>query len=172
MANKTIVAASRLQQCTAWFQRKISPRDFTRVALILSGIWFLGVYPLMNCFAPKFLPTSLRVTDCDFGQYYIGATVVKNGIWDALYPIAKPGIYNNPPQFQPKYKTFLFREQDMAGKMCYYPSIAHAGVSDFAPKLLAYCPELKDHFSFRFMYPPPLAVLLWPLAAWDYEFWP
>jgi len=156
-----------LQQFFAWFQRKISPQAFTRVALILSGVWFLGVYPVLNYFAPRFLPGSLRVFSCDFGQYYAGATVAKNGIWDALYPIVRPGVYDNPPVFRPVYKTFLFDERKIDGRMGFYPTIAEGVGGEFSPKLLAYCPELAG--SFHFICPPPLPLLLWPLAYFDYD---
>ncbi|MEI8234066.1 MAG: glycosyltransferase 87 family protein [Verrucomicrobiota bacterium] len=150
------------------FKKKVSPLTFMRMALALSGIWFLVIYPAMNWFCPNRLPVSLRPTVCDFGQYYAGATAAKYGIWDALYPTPKPEVYNAPPAFRPKYKTFLFDERKINGKQCYYPPISYAEASDFSPKLVAHCKELK-WFSFRYMYPPPLALLLRPLACFDYE---
>jgi hypothetical protein len=154
------------------FKEVVSPRMFTRMMLVISALWLLGVYPAMNWLCPNRLAVSLSSyltpNPCDFGQYYAGAVVAKHGIWDCLYPVVKWDVYNKPPIFKPIYKTFLFDENKMANRSCYYPALNLPEASDFSPKLLNYCPELKG-FSWRFVYPPPLALLLQPLAYFDFS---
>lgn len=130
----------------------------------ISALWLLVVFPSLNWICPLRLHKPSNV--CDFQQYYAGATVVKNGLWDSLYPIAKPEVYNNPPTFEPKYQTFLFDAEKMGRNPLYYPAINVPEASNYAPKLLALCPEL---LKWRFINPPPLALLLWPLSLFDYE---
>lgn len=158
---------SKISAAVDRFKRRISPRAFTRGALLLSALWFLGLYPALNLFAPAWLPNGVRPGYVDFGQYYAGALTAREGLWEALYPIPKPEIYGQPPQFKPAVATFFFSEGTSRPEL--YPPVAVPEASDFSPKLLALCPELKEHFSYRYMYPPPLALLLRPLAAWSFE---
>ena len=167
----------KLKRLMEWVKGKISPRAFTHAALILSAAWFLGVYPLLNLFHPSWLPERVRPYYCDFGQYYAGAMAAKQGIWECLYPTVNTAVYDAAPKFQPRFKTFLFDERNAKGNALFYPPITNCGI--FHPKLLKYCPELQteSYDSFRFMYPPPLALLLQPLAYFDfktsaYHVWP
>lgn len=151
------------------FREILKCNGFNRIALAVAALWFLGLYPALNLFLPSWLPGSLRPTQCDFGQYYAGAFVAKNGLWEALYPIPRPEVYNQPPQFRPRFDTPLFHKEKLGRSKVYYPSIANPAASDFRPQLLERCPELQENLSFRYMYPPPLALLLRPLAWMDYE---
>jgi hypothetical protein len=146
------------------FKRSVSPQLFTRTMLGISALWLFVVFPGLNWICPDRLHKPSNA--CDFQQYYAGATVVKNGLWDSLYPVPKPEVYHNPPTFRPKYRTFLFDEQTMGRKPLYYPALNVPEASDYAPKLLAICPELTY---WRFINPPPLVLLLWPLSLFDYE---
>ena len=161
-----------------WFKSKVSPHSFTRMALLVCGVWFLAEYPALNWLCPDQLDSVASSNfSCDFGQYYTGAIVANTGMWDCLYPVPKPEVYNNPPQFTPIYKTCLFDAQNSNGKACYYPTIASPKASRIAPKLLKAYPNLQRDAYWHYMYPPPLALLLWPLGLFDfdtgaYHIWP
>ena len=153
-----------------WFKKKVSPKAFTRMALVLCGVWFLAEYPALHWFCPYQLNDSMASNfPCDYGQYYTGALAAKAGMWDCLYPIPRADAYNNPPQFTPVYKTFLFDAQNRNGKTYWYPSIASPKASYIAPKLLKHYPNLISDAYWHYMYPPPLALVLWPLAFLDYN---
>lgn len=145
---------------------RLSPRCFAHTMLALSALWFLGIYPGMNLLCPEHLP-KVMVSDPnfgDYGQYYAGAVVAKNGMWSSLYPTPNKEVYERAPDFQPFFKTSLFNEKDRS--YCFYPHF-YLEASDYTPELLAKCPRLRDLC--KYMYPPPLALLLQPLAYIDFE---
>ena len=154
-----------------WILSKITPRYFFWVCLALSGLWFLGIYPALNWICPGRLPWSMAALPAteisDFDQYYAGAVVARYGLWEHLYPVPKEEIYHSPPHFEPKWKTRFFNPDKINGVQCYYPAVADMKVSTYAPEVLAICPKLA--ISPHYMYPPPLALLLGPLAFLSLE---
>jgi hypothetical protein len=151
-----------------FFSTRISPQAFVRLALVISGVWLLALYPALNWLCPERLPVEMRMGGCDFGQYYTGALVARHGLWTHLYPTQNREIYNNPPQFKPQVSTKLFNPKaNRQGQWDYYPQIASPAGSKVAPEILALCPQLQEVH--HFIYPPPLAVLLWPLGFLDYQ---
>jgi hypothetical protein len=74
----------------------------------------------------------------DYPQYYMGGLMALNGAWDSMYPIPNPGSHTNPGFVG--NSTLRPRYRELA--------LSH-GVSEE---------------SVRFMQPPPLALLLAPLA--------
>jgi hypothetical protein len=142
---------------------KIAPRQFSRGCLLISALTLIFVYPGMLWFFPNKLPNVMKPSlHIDFYQYYAGGLVVRHGIWDSLYPIPKPDIYDKPNHFVPKYQTFLFDPSTARTNPAYYPELNTPDDSDCAPKLTAYFPEINYHF--RYIYPPPTALFLWPLS--------
>lgn len=75
----------------------------------------------------------------DFPQYYMGGLVALHGAWDSMYPIPIPGSHTNP---------------------------GFVGNSTLRPgyRALAQSHGITEE-SVRYMQPPPLALLLAPLAA-------
>lgn len=131
---------------------RMSPERFVRLALVVAALWLLVVYPGLNWFFPDYVPPGMSLPEnatIDFGQYYAGAVAAKNGLWDSLYPRMRADGAPIGDKLQ--------------------LTIATPEVSDFAPAILEKCPELKTEFSFRFVYPPPLALLVQPLA--HFSFW-
>lgn len=155
-----------------WFKSKVSARAFTRISLLVAALWFLGLYPVLNWHCPSVLPPRMaplpHESPVDFVQYYAGALVAKTGMWDCLYPTLRHEVYSRPSGFVPVFKTFLFDEKNKDKRPCYYPIFSDPGSADYSPNLVAHCPLLKNP-SYRFMNPPPLAVLLRPLAYVDFE---
>lgn len=123
-----------------WVERK--PIAFSCVA-VTSFIWLAAVVPFLSLYhdgvQPFFSPVNKGSQD--FAQYYMGGAVVLEGAADAMYPDAKPDIRANvgwPENSVPKPE---------------YAAIAlERGVED----------------SFRYMLPPPTALLLTPLALLPY----
>src|SRR3954454_4018745 len=74
----------------------------------------------------------------DYPQYYMGGLVALHGAWDSMYPIPNPGSHTNPGFVG--NSTLRPGYRDLA--------LSH-GVSEE---------------SVRYMQPPPLALLLVPLA--------
>ena len=149
-------------------QEKIPPRLFTRLSLLLAAVVLIIVYPAMICFCPNKLPHLMKLSShADFYQYYAGAVVVREGIWDSLYPIPKPEIYDQPNRFVPVHQTFLFKPEITSREMDFYPEFNLPISSDCAPKLAAAFPEGVDEM--HYMYPPPTALLDAPLALFRFD---
>jgi hypothetical protein len=109
-------------------------------------------------------------SDEDFGQYYAGGLVARHGLWSSLYPIPNAALYNKPPDFRPYLPNMCFdpkNPKERQGKWSFYPQIASLEGSNIAPELIKICPELQANW--RYIYPPPLAVLLWPLGFFSYH---
>jgi len=150
------------------FKIKIGPGPFSQICLLLSALWLIIIYPSINWFCPFYpLGTGKQNSHIDFFQYYAGAVVVRHGIWDALYPIPKPDVYDRPNHFIPKYKTFLFNPTVAGRDPAFYPEVNTSNASDCAPELKTYFPEINHYFYF---YPPPAALLLWPLSFVSFNF--
>jgi hypothetical protein len=130
---------------------------------------FIGVYPGLFWFEQKHLPREMAPykTHYDFVQYYIGAEVVRHGLWDALYPNPKVDVYANPPHFTPIFKTFLFDPSTINGNPAFYPAVNLPEASDVSPKLIACIPQAAT--TWRYIYPPPSALLLWPLSFASFD---
>ena len=118
---------------------KITPEAFVRFMLALAAVWFLAVHPFLNF--SGWLTPGLRPFLWDFPPYYAGAVAAKHGLWEDLYPRVKTEVAQG--------------------------RIQQAAVSDYSPRLLAVCPEINARD--RYIYPPPLALLLWPLAYVDFQ---
>jgi hypothetical protein len=152
------------------FKNKIGPRQFSHGCLLLSALWLIIIYPGMIWLCPNKLPREMitNKSHYDFVQYYIGAEVVKHDIWDALYPQPKIDIYANPPHLTPLFKTVLFDSRAINGNPAFYPAVNLPEASDVSPKLIACLPQAAS--TWRFIYPPPSALLLWPLSFTSLDF--
>lgn len=148
----------------------MSPATTRRIALVLSALIFLVVHPLLNAFARDRLPHFIRSNGSDFSQYYSAALAVKEGLPDNLYPQPDPRIYSKPPSFRPFFITPFFdpdADDSRSGKWAYYPQVARPEASRVSERLNQRCPRLQD--SWRFVSPPPLALVLSPLALFEFE---
>jgi len=161
-------------------QRTVSPTRFNRLVLLLAGVGLLVLYPLAVLCAPRFLPREMYPKETfpiDFGQYYTGGLAARDGIWKALYPIPREDVYGKPPVFQPVWKTALFEGIASRQPQYLYPKISSPEASSISPELVKRSPELNEVVFCRYLYPPPLAILLVPLAWFDlqtaaYKVWP
>jgi hypothetical protein len=147
--------------------RPLSSELFSRLSLGLAAIIFLGVYPLLILFDQGALPDTMKPNrpPIDFTAYYCGGVVVKTGSWDSLYPIPKASVFSKPPAFTPVLKTSLFTPE--TGNPIYYPMVTCMTVSDCSPKLLKSFPQADE--GFRYIYPPPLAILTGPLSLLSFD---
>jgi len=112
-------------------------------------IWAPNYFnPLCNFAAFTFLMASAihgicsRPVTNDFGQYYMGGLIAREGQWDSLYPIPKPGSEDHPGYphasiLRPKYAELM----------------RAAGVDDNA----------------RFILAPPVALLCIPFTLINYK---
>lgn len=135
--------------------------------LVLSAIWFLGVYPCLNAFYWTKPPKPPRMESSDFGQYYGGALAARFGLWQYLYPTPKKGIYDRPPEFKPTIQLPFLDKNGWEGRWFLYPQIASSSASDIAPQVLEHCPQLDSDW--RFILPPPTALYLSPLGFFDHR---
>lgn len=151
------------------FTNKISPLKFNHWALIISLSWLVLIYPALHWLCRDKLPESYRLGGSDFGQYYSGALVARHGLWDQLYPIPKNIVYEKNIDFQPEFKIPFLRSdtQNIKENWSYYGSVASPANSDISQSITNFCPRLQNDW--RYIYPPPLAVLLWPLGFFDYK---
>lgn len=111
----------------------------------------------------------MRSTDgsVDFSQYYSGALVARYGLWDSLYPIGDTNVFEKEPLFVPLIESpFYQASESKRGIWNFYPQISSPESSAVAPQLLELCEELQE--GYRYAYPPPLALLLKPLALVNY----
>jgi hypothetical protein len=152
------------------FKNKVGPVQFSQFCLLLSALWLIIIYPSMIWFCPDKLPREMKpgegAVDCDFNQYYVGAIVVRYGIWDSLYPIPKPDVYNRPNHFVPQYQTFIFNSSSASTNPAFYPAVNLPEASDCAPKLITRFPQVGY---WRYIYPPPAALFLWPLSFVSFD---
>jgi len=94
--------------------------------------------------------------------------VSRYGLWCCFYPVASPEIYGKEPKFKPLIHTPLFQESDSRkANWNFYPQINLPKCSSIAPRLSELCDQLQG--GFHYAYPPPLALLLEPLAFLNYE---
>jgi hypothetical protein len=168
---------NKFMQVLLEMRQRVPPRLFLQLCLLFSALLLLGILPCLVWFNQKRLPPEIRpdTTHRDFVQYYVGALVVRHGIWDALYPEPKFNIYNQPSVFTPIFKTFLFNPKAIHGNLAFYPVVNLPEASDCSPKLTAYLPQAASQY--RYIYPPPAALLVWPLSfvSFDcaaYRLWP
>lgn len=148
---------------------KMPSTKFNRVALIISILWLVLIYPLIHWFCWDMLPERYRLGGGDFGQYYAGAVAAKHGLWNQLYPTPKKTIYDNIPDFQPEFKIpfITLDTQTLKNNWSYFGSLASPLNSDVSQDILNISPRLQSDW--HFIYPPPLAVLLYPLGFIDYK---
>lgn len=109
-----------------------------------SFVWLTAAVPFLSLYhngvRPVFSPQNHGSQD--FAQYYMGGAVVLDGAYDSMYPDAKEGLRANvgwPESSTPKPGYIAVAEK--------------RGVED----------------SFRYMLPPPSALLFVPLALLPYE---
>lgn len=149
----------------------MTPESSRRLALGLSAIVFLVIYPLLNGLAWRSLPTfASSKGGGDFSQYYSAALAAKVGIREHLYPIPNQDLYSRPPTFRPVVASFLFdrsADESRSGRWAFYPQIASPEASDVSLALSSNHPALQ--YNFHYISPPPLAWLLFPLAFFEYE---
>ena len=152
------------------FKNKVGPGQFSRLCLLLSTLWLIVVYPGMNWLCPGKMPREMRSGQgpvaFDFYQYYAGAVVVRYGMWDSLYPTPKSDVYDQPNHFVPTYQTFLFNPSTAGRAPAFYPPLNLPWASDYPPKLMAFFPQT---FYWRYIYPPPAALFLWPLSFFSFD---
>jgi len=116
------------------------------------------------------MPPKMRSTheSCDFSQYYSGALVAHYRLWDVLYPVGSKEVFEGEPSFVPLIRSPLYKASySRKGMWNFYPQICSPEYSAVAPKLLELCDKLQD--GYRYAYPPPLALLLQPLALMNYK---
>lgn len=104
----------------------------------------------------------------DFWQYYTGSLVVWNHCWESLYPKPNPEIYDKAPDFKPVVNIKPFKisnPEALKGRWAFYKQICFPEASEVSPRLVALCPQLEQ--TYRYMYPPPTALLLSPLGFWE-----
>ncbi len=149
-------------------KHKIGPGAFSKACLRFAALWFLVLHPALLWLYPKALPALMKSSPEHFDvyQYYAGAVVVREHLWDSLYPIPKWEVYHAPNPFEPAYRTFLFDPAVAAKNIAFYPEFNTSLGSTWAPKLKQAFPEAAD---FSFVYPPPTALLCSPLALFDFN---
>jgi hypothetical protein len=149
----------------------MEPSRLCRACLGVAAAWMLLGWPAMLLWCPQVLPYEMKPSaqQYDFPQYYAGAVVARDGIWDALYPVPKASVYQVPSSFEPQFRTFLFRPPPPASRdPVYYPDIKMGPLnSDVSPRLVSVFPQSAE--ALRYIYPPPLALLLRPLASLRFE---
>ena len=158
-----------------------APPRVVKICSLVAGVWLLIIYPYLSWNHPGSLPKN-AVPDrtlnlpLDFDQYYLGAFLAKNNLWQYLYPEPNPAIYGSPSTFKPIIRNFLFDQSEAADSPLYYQSLAYKHMGNYNPVVVDRFPELKN-YAHNYFYPPPLAVLLAPLAYFDsatagYKIWP
>ncbi|GEM_PF-2554604 len=150
---------------------RIPPLKFVRIMVAVCGAWMVVTYPLLHWFYKEKLPPSWQMQGGDFGQYYIGALAAHHHLWNSLYPTPNDDVYNAAPVFKPLIASRLFDSSPTAnlnrkGHWNFYPGIALPSSSQVAPEILALSPNLQGEC--HYIYPPPLAILLSPLAFFNY----
>ena len=134
-------------------------------------MWLVVIYPFLNSFSRNHLPPGgASVDGGDFSQYYSGALSVR--IWkpETLYPVPHRDVYDSPPEFEPIIPNPWFDSSSnggITGNWAHYPQISHPTASQVSPALLEYYPKLQ--WDSHYIYPPPLAFLLFPLSIFDYD---
>jgi hypothetical protein len=120
--------------------RQLDPVRFNRCCKVVALVFLLGAVQA------KLIRQRAagQSNPQDWPQYYMAALVAQAGAWDALYPIPTNDVMANPGEAP----NSVLRPR--AVKLA-----QEHGVDENAP---------------RFMQPPPMALLLWPLAWLDY--WP
>jgi hypothetical protein len=89
-------------------------------------------------------------------------------LWDGLYPKPIPEIYSAEPEFQPLISTPLFKKSESRrGEWNYYPQISAPDSSIVSPRISMLCDKIVGGFHYAF--PPPLALILRPLALLNYK---
>ena len=162
-------------------RKSITPLHFVRSLTLIAALWLLVIYPYLSWNHPESLPKNAvpgkeSNLPLDFDQYYLGAFLARNGLWDNLYPIPKSDIYEKPTTFRPKVTSFLFNESKAAKNPIYYPTLAYSHVGEYPDKIGALLPEVRT-YKHTYYYPPPMAMILSPLANFDsktaaYKIWP
>ncbi len=93
-----------------YFKRliKIGPKAFSRYCLWTAAFWLLVVHSALLWFFPQVLPTLMKpsIQHVDVYQYYSGAVVVKDHLWDSLYPIPKATCVQRAEPFCPSVPNF------------------------------------------------------------------
>jgi len=117
--------------------RRMNTRRFNRLCLVLALGWLAVSVP----FGIKRNPTIP-----DFGQFYVGGLIAKQGAWDALYPIPAPA------------------SRDNAGLI---------GHSQAKPLWKSLSRQHRVYDYTHFILPPPSALLFIPFTtlSYDHAYW-
>lgn len=97
---------------------------FTKLATIVSALWFLGMWPAHIWTKPSFFDDVFcnnankgQEPPCDFPQYYMGAAAVINGKPDSLYQKLNSKAYARKSTFTPKFR---YQWHDEPAKPVYF----------------------------------------------------
>jgi hypothetical protein len=116
----------------------------TRLSLAVAFLWLVLAIPFLSVYQggvrPFFRP--LGPDNYDFAQYYMGAVILRAGRTDALYPNPLETARRNPGWPDGSLMHPAYEELAL-----------RAGVGN----------------THRFVHPPPMAVVLWPLSFLSYE---
>lgn len=168
------------------FKDKFPPKRLAFWCTIAAALWFLLIYPLFLLAAPGKLPSRLAPSTfpdlpVDTPQWYLGASTVLSGDWQNLYPEINPEVFTNPNAFQPLIMTPLFDAESAAANPAFVPMFSvrtQLFLSHFyrTPWLSRYPADfwLQQHprmqnSCFNYIYPPPTALVMAPLAFFSLE---
>jgi hypothetical protein len=127
-----------------------SHAQFNRACAALAALWLLIAAPAVikksaTWKLNRHLPQISRwgeVDKADFPQFYMGGVMARLRAWDSLYPIPDPRSHNNAGM-----------PDDSAMRPRYAEAAETRGVGN----------------RLRFIQPPPVALLLWPIGYLGYE---
>ena len=121
--------------------------------------------PLCNFAAFTFLMAVdswhlLNAVTNDFGQYYMGGLIAREGQWDSLYPIPKPGSEDHPGYphasiLRPKYAELMARQES---------TITLASYSHLLWRFLCIPFTLINYKAANGVWVLLMSVCLWPVA--------
>ncbi len=167
-----------ISRLSAALANAVPVRAFTTLAVGLAALWFLVIYPILMIAAPGMLPKESRpmrkTYPPDSPQIYLAAIAARYGLWADLYPNYREDALLFPPRFTPRSPLLTGTPENPTGEVdgsihLYLPQ--HAIVP---PALIEKAPEMKEIFDngvCKYIQPPPLALLVAPLAFTDIHTW-
>ncbi len=158
----------------AALREAVSPRTFTSIALGIAALWMLLIYPFLMICAPKVLPQESaprqRGYPIDAGQIYMAAVAARYGLWSDLYPNYREDVLLFPPRFTPRSALLTGTPENPTGEVDGFIHLYVREHGAVPPALIEKAPEMGKIFDLRvcrFISPPPLALLLTPVAFTD-----